>query len=181
MDLVRCNSEQGGYELTRHLIELGHRNIMTITGPREVSTSQDRALGYRRAMKEAGLKDFIQIHYGSFTQASGYKFASEAMAGKSRPTAIFGTNNFISIGVLKALKDNHLRVPEDVSVVGFDDLPDSMIIDPFLTVAAQPAYEMGRQATGILLKRISAEGKAESQEVVLPTEIIIRRSTGAPK
>jgi DNA-binding LacI/PurR family transcriptional regulator len=98
-----------------------------------------------------------------------------------RPTAIFGTNNFISIGVLKALKDAGLRVPEDVSVVGFDDLPDSMVVDPVLTVAAQPAYEMGSQAAELLLKRISAELPESNQEVILPTEIIIRRSSAPPR
>jgi LacI family transcriptional regulator len=179
-DLIRCDSEQGAYELTRHLIELGHRNIATITGPQEVSTSQDRVAGYRRAMKEAGLEALNHVYYGSYTQASGYELARQALAHKPCPTAFFGTNNFISIGVLKALNDAGLSVPEAVSVVSFDDLPASLIVDPFLTVAAQPAYEMGSQATKLLLKRISNQLSEVRQEIILPTQMIVRRSSAPP-
>jgi LacI family transcriptional regulator len=179
-DVVRCDSEQGGYDLTRHLIELGHRQIVTVSGPREVSTSQDRVSGYERAMREGGLEDLIRVYFGTYTQTSGYELAGQALALEPRPTAIFGTNNFISIGVLKALKDAGLGVPEDVSVVGFDDLPASMVVDPVLTVAAQPAYEMGGRATELLLNRIAGNIPESNQEILLPTSLIIRRSSGPP-
>jgi LacI family transcriptional regulator len=132
-------------------------------------------------MKDAGLADSIQVYYGSFTQDSGYKLTGEALALKPRPTAIFGGNNFISIGILKALKDADFSVPEDMSVVGFDDLPTSLVLDPFLTVAAQPAYQMGSQAAELLLKRIAGQLPDASQEIVLPTEMILRRSSGRPR
>jgi LacI family transcriptional regulator len=180
-DLIRCDSEQGAYNLTRHLIELGHQRIVTITGPREVSTSQDRAAGYQRAMNEAGLADRVQVYYGFFTQDSGYKLTGQALALQPCPTAILGANNFISIGILKALKDGNLRIPEDMSVVAFDDLPASLIVDPFLTVAAQPAYQMGSQATELLLKRIAGKLPETSQKIILPTEMIVRRSSGRPR
>jgi LacI family transcriptional regulator len=179
-DLVRADSEGGAYHLTRHLIELGHKRIATITGPREVSTASDRVSGYHRAMVEAGLEALESVHYGSFTQASGYELTRQALALTPRPTAIFGANNFISIGVLKALRDAGLGVPEDIAVVGFDDLPVSMVVDPILTVASQPAYEMGSQATELLLKRISNELPESHQEVILPTELIMRRSSAPP-
>jgi LacI family transcriptional regulator, galactose operon repressor len=180
-DLIRCDSEQGAYNLTRHLIDLGHERIVTITGPREVSTSQDRTSGYQRAMLEAGLADQIQVYYGSFTQDSGYQLTRDALALDPRPTAIFGGNNFISIGILKALRDASLEVPADMSVVGFDDLPESLIVDPILTVAAQPAYQMGSQATELLLKRIAGQLPESRQEIILPTEVIVRRSSAPPK
>jgi LacI family transcriptional regulator len=180
-DLVRSDSEQGAYNLTRHLIELGHKRIVTITGPQAVSTSLDRASGYQRAMKEAGLADLIEVYYGSFTQDSGYELTSRALALKPRPTAIFGGNNFISIGIFKALRDASLIVPEDMSVVGFDDLPASLLINPILTVAAQPAYQMGSQATELLLKRIAGQLPEASQEIILPTEMIVRRSSSQPR
>jgi LacI family transcriptional regulator len=180
-DLVRSDSQEGAYTLTRHLIELGHKKIVTITGPREVSTASDRVSGYQRAMAEAGLEDFEAVYYGTFTQISGFELTQQALTFNPRPTAILGTNNFISIGVLKALRDTGLRVPEDISVVGFDDLPASMLVDPILTVAAQPAYEMGSQAAELLLKRISAELTEDKQEVILPTEMIIRRSSAPPR
>ncbi|MGE5376080.1 MAG: LacI family DNA-binding transcriptional regulator [Bacteroidota bacterium] len=179
-DLILCDSKQGAYNLTQHLIELGHKRIVTITGPREISTSQDRASGYRQAMKDAGLADSIQVHYGYFTQNSGYERTRQLLALDPRPTAILGGNNFITIGILQALKDAGLCVPEDMSVVGFDDLPASMIVDPFLTVASQPAYQMGSQATELLLKRIAGQLPKATQEIVLPTELILRRSSGKP-
>jgi LacI family transcriptional regulator len=180
-DLVRCNSEEGAYDLTKHLIELGHERIVTITGPRGVSTSEDRVLGYRRALSEAGLESFASIYYGAFTQASGYELTNQVLELSLRPTAIFGANNFLSIGVLKALRDANLRVPEDMAVVGFDDLPVSMVVDPILTVAAQPAYEMGQQATVLLLQRLSIDASGSNQEIILPTEIIVRQSSGPPQ
>jgi LacI family transcriptional regulator len=180
-DLVRADSRGGAYQLIRHLIELGHKRIATITGPREVSTSSDRVFGYQRAMREAGLEQLERVYYGSFTQASGYELARQALEHAPRPTAIFGANNFISIGVLQALRDARFGMPEDVSVVGFDDLPDSMLVDPILTVASQPAYEMGSQAAELLLKRISKELSESHQEVILPTEMIIRRSSAPPQ
>jgi LacI family transcriptional regulator len=180
-DLVRSDSQEGAYNLTRHLIELGHKKIVTITGPREVSTASDRVSGYQRAMAEAGLEEFEDVYYDTYTLRSGYELTQQALTRNPRPTAIFGTNNFISIGVLKALRDAGLRVPEDISVVGFDDLPSSMVVDPILTVAAQPAYEMGSQAAELLLKRISAELPEINQEVILPTEMIIRRSSAPPR
>jgi LacI family transcriptional regulator len=180
-DLVRCNSEGGAYDLIEHLIELGHERIVTITGPRGVSTSEDRVSGYRRALSEAGLESLASVYYGAFTQASGYELTNQVLAQNPQPTALFGANNFLSIGVLKALRDANIRVPQDMAVVGFDDLPASMVVDPILTVAAQPAYEMGQQATEMLLKRLSVDTSESNQEVILPTEIIVRQSSGPPR
>jgi len=97
-----------------------------------------------------------------------------------RPTAIFATNNFIAIGAMRALRDAGIRVPEEISVVAFDDLPPAITIDPFFTVAAQPAYEMGQQATELLLSRLNGDGPDGHQEIVLPVEIIVRKSSGKP-
>jgi LacI family transcriptional regulator len=105
--------------------------------------------------------------------------ATEAMRTTPRPTAIFAANNFIAIGVLHALEAEGIRVPEDVAVVGFDDLPPSMVTFPFLTVAAQPEDEMGRRAVSLLLDRVAEPGRAP-REIVLPTELIVRRSSGGP-
>ena len=180
-DLVRCNSESGAYELVKHLIVLGHKRIAAITGPHGVSTSEDRVSGYQHAMSEAGLENLASVYYGAFTQASGYELANQVLAQNPRPTAIFGANNFLSIGILKALRDANLSVPQDMSVVGFDDLPVSLIVDPILTVAAQPAYEMGQQATQLLLKRLTDDALERNQEIILPTELIVRRSSGPPQ
>ena len=179
IDTVRCDSIAGAYELVKLLISLGHKRITVISGQRGVSTAEDRVVGYHQAMIEAGLEENQQVYFGSFTQTSGYELAKKALALPSPPTAFLGANNFISIGVMKALRDQKLRVPEDVTLVGFDDLPLSLFIDePFLTVAVQPAYEMGKKATELLLNRLLGEAPDACQEVILPIEIIQRKSSG---
>ena len=179
IDTVRCDSIAGAYELVQLLIGLGHKHITVISGQRGVSTAEDRVVGYHQAMTEAGLEENEQVYFGSFTQASGYEFTKQALALNTPPTAFLGANNFITIGVMKALRDQKLRVPEDVTLVGFDDLPLSLFIDePFLTVAVQPAYEMGKKATELLLNRLLGEEPEECQEVILPIEIIQRKSSG---
>jgi len=177
-DLVHCDSESGAYALIRHLIKLGHKRIATITGPRWISTSEDRVSGYLRALSDAGLENLASVYYGTFTQASGYELTNQALDVIPSPTALFGTNNFISIGILKALRDLNISVPDETSVVGFDDLPSAMVVDPILTVAAQPAYEMGQQAAELLLKRISGNTSENNQEIILPTKLIVRQSSG---
>ena len=172
IDSVRSDSQDGAKRLINLLIRLGHKRIAMITGPKDVSTSVDRVTGYQQALSEADLDENELVYYGAFNQESGYEFTNQAMLHSPRPTAIFGANNFITIGIIKALHDLKIDVPDDVSVVGFDDLPESMLVNPFITVARQPAYEMGRIATELLLKRISIELDEEYQELILPTEII---------
>jgi LacI family transcriptional regulator len=160
------------------LIGLGHKRIAMITGPMDVSTSVDRVAGYRRALIESGLENNELTYYGTFNQGSGYEFTKQAMTQSPKPTAIFGANNFIAIGIIKALRDFRVEIPGEVSVVAFDDFPESMLVAPFLTFVEQPAYEMGRMATELLLKRISGELSGGYQKLILHTEVIERGSTG---
>jgi LacI family transcriptional regulator len=180
-DVVRCESEDGAYRLVRLLLDLGHQRIAVISGPAGTSTAEDRVAGYRRAMAEAGLSGQAMALYGAFTPDSGYTLAQQVLASDPRPTALFAANNFIAIGALKALRDAHLSVPDDMSIVAFDDLPEVMMVDPFLTVATQPAYEMGRLAAQMLVKRLNGDIPQDWQEVVLPIEIIMRRSIATVK
>ncbi len=178
-DVVRCDSEGGAYQLTQLLLALGHLEIAILNGPKGVSTSEDRLAGYRRALIDAGIPiNPKREFYGAFNQESGYEMAHKALTEAQKPTALFAANNFIAIGALKALHELELRVPEDVAVVGFDDLPSALVTFPFLTVAAQPAYEMGRRASEILLKKLDGGTSDQYQEVVLPAEIVIRHSSG---
>ena len=180
-DVVRCDSVEGAYRLIRLLIDQGHRRIAVLSGPHGVSTAEDRVVGYHTAMTEARIVDDGLVFFGAFTQASGYEMARQALALSPQPTALFAANNFIAIGALKALRDSGLKVPEDVSLVCFDDLPPAWIVEPFLTVAAQPPYEMGCKATELLLKRLKGEASSEYQEILLPIEMIVRRSSGPVK
>lgn len=177
-DIVRSDSENGANRLANLLIGLGHKRIAIITGPRDVSTSVDRVIGYQRALAEAGLSENELVYYGAFNEQSGYELANKAMMQLPKPTAFLGANNFIAIGIMKALHDLKLDIPGDVSVVGFDDVPESMFMKPFLTVARQRAYEMGQLATELLLKRISGDLSQEHRELILPIEIILRESSG---
>ena len=107
--------------------------------------------------------------------------ALQALGSATRPTAFFAANNFIAFGAYRAVRDAGLRVPDDIAMVAFDDLPAALVIEPFFTVAAQPAYEMGRRATRLLLSRLAGEEPIPCQEVVLPFELIVRRSSGLPR
>jgi LacI family transcriptional regulator len=179
-DMVRCDSEGGAYQLTSLLLSLGHREIAILNGPQGVSTAEDRLAGYRRALTQAGIPvDQSREFYGAFNQRSGAEMTRAAFSGAVKPTAIFAANNFIAFGALRTLRELSFQVPEDIALVGFDDLPPALVTFPFLTVAAQPAYEMGRKAMEILLNKLGPAASNQYQEVVLPAEIIIRGSSGS--
>ena len=179
VDVVRCDSEQAAYRLTNLLLSLGHRDIAMLSGPEWVSTAVDRVAGYRRAFQEAGESfDSGFIYHGDFTQESGSSMTRRALEMKPAPTALLAANNFITIGAMKTLQELGLRVPEQISLAGFDDLPIGLVPFPFFTVAAQPAYEMGQRATQLLLKRLSETPQVEEcTEILLPIEVIERKST----
>ncbi|NWG16492.1 MAG: LacI family DNA-binding transcriptional regulator [Chloroflexi bacterium] len=180
VDTVRGDSEAGAHQLTRHLLELGHRRIALLNGPAAVSTAADRLAGYRRALDEAGLGSAARVYEGAYTMESGYRMALQLLADVPRPTALFAANNFIAIGALRALREAGLRVPDEISLAAFDDLPAAIMIEPFFTVVGQPAYEMGQQATWLLLNRLAGQGPTEPQEIVLPAQLIVRQSSAPP-
>jgi LacI family transcriptional regulator len=180
IDSVRCDSVGGAFSLTKHLLELRHRRIAIITGRADQSTASDRVAGMLQALEQASINEVPHVYWGEYTQQCGYEYTQQLLQLDPRPTAIFAANNFIAIGVMHALRDAKVRVPKDISVVAFDELPPAITIDPFFTVAAQPAYDMGRQATELLLSRLREEGPNEPHEIVLPVEIILRQSSGKP-
>jgi LacI family transcriptional regulator len=180
VDVVRGDSFGGAYQLAKHLIELGHRNIAVLSGPQNIFTSTERVAGFRQAINEAGLEhNYENVYWGSFRQNPG-EIAERALQSSPRPTAFLAVNNFIANGALQTFSEDGLRVPEDISLVSFDDIPVIINPNPFLTVSVQPAYDMGYQATQLLLSRLRNEGPEERQEIVLPTEIFIRQSTAPP-
>ena len=181
VDSVRCDSEGGAYRLTQLLLDQGHRQIAILTGSEKVSTAVDRVIGYRRALEEAGVAvDESYIMHGEFTQASGEVMARQALRLARPPTAVFAANNFIALGAYRALRAAEIEIPGQISLVAFDDLPSALVLEPFLTVAAQPAYQMGQRATELLLARLANTASEQPQEIILPTEIIVRQSSGPP-
>jgi len=181
VDTVRGDSEDGAYQLVRHLISLGHERIAVLSGPQNVSTAVDRVAGYRRALAEAGLEARAEwVQSGQFSQASGYEATERLLATSPRPSALFAVNNFLAVGALRALRNAGLRVPDEMSVVSFDDLTSELVIEPFLTVAQQPAYEMGQRAAELLLDRLSGSAPIAYRQVVLPVKVTIRGSSAQP-
>jgi LacI family transcriptional regulator len=181
VDSVRCDSLDGAYKLTKYLVSLGHRQIAIMSGAVGVSTADDRVAGYRKALEEGRIA--ISDRYilrGEFTPDSGYSMTEQAINLSLRPTALIAANNFITIGAMKALQEAEMEVPEDMALAGFDDLPPAIVTFPFFTVVSQPAYEMGTQAMQLLLIRLSAKEVDAFQEVILPTQLIVRRSSGPP-
>lgn len=176
-DSVRSDSQGGACKLTKYLLELGHKRIAVITGRQDNSAAKDRVGGFMQAIEEADLDEDQQVYWGEFNQETGYDFTRLILQSRPQPTAIFATNNFIAIGVMRALRDQGLRVPEDMSVVAFDDLPAAITIDPFFTVVSQHAYEMGKRATELLIARLVDEAPEGPQEIILPIDIIVRRSS----
>jgi LacI family transcriptional regulator len=181
VDTVRCDSLEGAYKLTNYLVSLGHRQIAVMSGAVGVSTADDRVAGYQKALAENGIAlDERFIFRGEFTPDSGYSMTKQAINLPLCPTALIAANNFITIGAMKALQEVGMQVPEDMALAGFDDLPPAIVTFPFFSVVSQPAYEMGTQAMQLLLKRLNDKEMGAFQEVLLPTQLIVRRSSGPP-
>lgn len=181
VDVVRGESQQAACQLTQLLLKLGHQQIALLSGPTDVSTARDREAGYRCAHQDAGQPILEALIFNdAFTVPGGERMATLALASPVRPTALFAANNFIAIGAYSVLRKQGINVPSNLSLVAFDDLPPSMLLDPFLTAATQPADEMGRRATELLLARLEEKESSAPQEIVLPTLITFRRSTAPP-
>ena len=180
LDVVKGDSVQGAYLLTKHLISLGHRRIGIIVGNRNISTAEERVEGYKRALAESGIPvDESLIKFSQYSRDGGYNSTKELLSLEDRPTAIFGGNNFIAIGSLVAIRELGLKVPEDIALVSFDDIESLSQVYPFLTVVTQPAYSMGVIAAELLIRRIEGRDKIEERrKVILQPELIVRESAG---
>ena len=176
-DLVRIDHEQGAYLATRHLLDLGHRAIACIGGPAITSVAHMRKAGYLRALSEAGVtpNDDWMIE-SDFSCTGGYEAAGRLLSG-DRPSAIFACNDMMGIGVLRAAAERHIRVPEQLSVIGFDDVQMSRYVYPALTTVGQSILQLGETAAQVLLRRIATPQQAVEQLIVAPS-IVLRESTG---
>ncbi len=178
---VGATNWTGGQSATRHLIELGHRRIAMISGPDHIVFCQARLAGYRSAMEAAGLpySSDLVTPTDYLTREEGYAAGRRLLALDTRPTAIFASNDLQAIGVYQAIREAGLRIPEDVSVVGFDDLPIAAWTDPPLTTVHQPLTEMAATATEMALA-IGRGEPAPRLGVELATTLVVRESTAPP-
>jgi LacI family transcriptional regulator len=177
VDAVLTDNKLGGYLATRHLLELGHRRIACIAGPSTITPSAERIIGYRKALEEAGISyDESLIIRGDYHAQSGMEITHSILKMDPRPTAIFCLNDLMALGALRAAAEAGCSVPQDLAIVGYDDLELAHFTNPPLTTIAQPKKEVGAQAISLLVDRISRKSRPPSR-LVLPPELIVRRST----
>lgn len=175
-DLVRIDHEYGAYLATRHLLQLGHRDIASIGGPAHTRVAQMRLAGFCRALKEAGVQvPTERMIESDFTSTGGYNAAAVLLASNP-PTAIFAGNDMMGIGALRAAAERNIRVPSELSVIGFDDIQMSRYVYPALTTVGQSILQLGEMAAQVLLRRIAAPQLATDQQIVTPS-IVLREST----
>jgi LacI family transcriptional regulator len=177
---VGATNWQGGFNATEYLIKLGHRRIGFITGSMDLGCAVDRLAGYRSALRTYHIPETPELVYeGTFFQPDGYAGASAFLDLPAPPTAIFASNDVMAMGCMDAVRNRGLRVPDDVSIVGFDDIPQASLVRPALTTINQPLEKMGRVATQILLDLLKHPEK-EAERIELPTELILRDSCSMP-
>lgn len=179
-DTVTADNEEGAYNATRCLLQMGHANLAAITGPLHLTNVQERLAGYKRAMREAQLPvapDYVQET--TFDKQGGYAKTLILLRCNPRPTAIFAGNDMIALGALLAVREAGLRCPEDISLMGFDDLDIAETTNPSLSSVSQSGYQLGAAAARILLDRLEGD-KGPAKHLVLKTTLKLRNSVAAP-
>ncbi len=176
VNYVDVDNVHGGQMAVEHLLRLGYENIATITGPMNMKASQDRFEGYKKALENRGLEvNGALVVEGDFTEQGGYAAMKKLL--QEKPAAVFVASDTMAFGAARAIRDAGLSIPEDVALVGFDDLPVSSVTVPPLTTVRQPIERLGYMATEVLVDII--QGKAgEPQRLMLPTELVVRQSCG---
>lgn len=174
---IAIDDRQAAVDATTHLLEYGHRKIAVITGDMNTSSSRKRLDGFRDAMSRAGLEVNEQwLVYGEYSASCGETAANTLLVRKNRPTAIFCFSDEIAMGCMYSLRQHGFRVPDDISVIGFDDIPFAKYLAPSLTTVAQPQDEIGAACATILLDLIDGR-KPEKLHNILPHELVVRDST----
>ncbi len=178
---VRIDNIDAARQVTEYLISLGHKKIGIISGLNDNPHTIDRMQGYLLALADAGIEfDKNLVAEGDFNLWSGLNASDHFARMEEPPTAIVSMNDEMAIGAMKGLKSKGFRIPEDISITGFDDNPFSKYCDPPLTTVAQPAEKLGEKAAQLLFQLIEGESEKQS-EFVLPIDFIIRQSTAPPK
>lgn len=170
---VGASNWKGGYDATTYLIELGHRRIGFVAGTPELGCALKRLEGYKAALRDHGLPiDPDLIREGDFHQPTGYRGGVDLVRLGDRPTAIFASNDMMAFGVMEAVREQGLSIPNDISIIGFDDIPQAANVHPRLTTVRQPLEQMGRVATSMLLELINNPDRP-LEKIELATELII--------
>ena len=178
---VAADSYDGARKAISHLAELGHKRIAFVSGAEQLESARQRRRAYDDAVAILGLvRDPALVLKGNYTLESGRAAGEQLLKLKKHPTAVFASNDLSAFGLMAVLQERGLRIPEDISVVGFDDLPAAAQVHPALTTVRQPIEDLGRAAVNTLLALIAGLSAASTQ-VTLPTELVVRQSTSRPK
>jgi LacI family transcriptional regulator len=175
---VSAAHASGADQAMQHLLELGHRRIAAITGPNGWFATEERRRGYHAALAAAGIMPDPTLEIESDWEVAGGRRAANTLLDlPDPPTAIFAFNDNLAIGVLQAARVRGFQVPDDLSVVGFDDVEHASIVTPAVTTIRQPLAEMGRTAVNLLMRLLERQ-RFETLHVELGTRLVVRQSTG---
>lgn len=181
---VVADSRDGARQIAEHVFSQGHRRVAIVEGPASLWTSEQRLSGYREAMARFGIAPSEALYFaGNHQEESGIRAAAELLTlpKSERPTAFICVNDLMALGIYRYCRDAGLRIPADVSVVGFDDISAASLVAPALSTVRQPAREMGYMAAEQLFHIIdSGDGPEEQRMVTLPTEVVLRESVAPP-
>jgi LacI family transcriptional regulator len=176
-DSILIDNYGGMKQIVDYLVSLGHKDIALTYGSPEITPGEERLNGYYLAMQKAGLQvrqEYVVPCY--FTENETYKAVEQLLSLKKRPTAIITPNNLATMGAYKALTDHKIRIPKEISLIGFDDFSLAAHLNPPVTVITRPTTVIGKIAAEMLLERIESDGEITPRKIILPTELIIRKS-----
>ena len=180
-DAVFIDNKLGAFQATDHLIKAGAERVACITGPRNVMTAQHRLAGYKAALSANRIPARASlVRFADFKDAGGTNAVRELLAGSGKPDAIFVGNNRMTTGALLALRELGVCIPDEISLVGFDDLPWADLVTPTITTVRQPSYELGRAAARLLTERMQGLEAAGPREFILEPDLVIRDSSRKP-
>ncbi|MEM9578413.1 MAG: LacI family DNA-binding transcriptional regulator [Pseudomonadota bacterium] len=177
---VFVDNRLGAKLATRHLIGFGHRDIAIIAGPKTLFSGRERLAGFREAMAKANVPvDKRRVFQGSYSMDYGRQVARSLLAGPARPTAIFACSDFVATGVLEVARALSISVPDELSIIGFDDMPFASMLSPGLTTVHQPVDDLGKHAVRALLSTFDDPSPPETRG--LPVKLVVRDSVAAPR
>jgi LacI family transcriptional regulator len=179
-DLVMVDNVRGGFDAVQHLIDLGHHRIGLIGGPKTTSSGLLRFQGYCQALERNGLPyiDSLVVE-GNFTHEGGYECMQQLLSQQTLPSAVFATSDVMALGAKKAIEDSGLNIPADLSLIGYDDIPEAARTRPMLTTIAQPRYQMGWETAQMLIERVEQGSRLKRRKIVMEHRLIVRESTAA--
>ena len=178
-DVLNIDNYGGAYAMTRHLLDAGHASVAFVSGPEDNFDAQQRERGYREAMAAFAPKAGVKVVAGDFSEESGYRAAQSLMKTAKPPRAVFAANDMMAVGCLRAFAEAELRVPQDVALAGFDDIPIARYVTPALTTVRVRIADLGRSALERVAAAIEKPGRARPAAQTLGCEIVIRASSGS--